>query len=1032
MTNGKKSKAKPLTHPFKSITMTCSLLLAGTASFAQSPMLNQGSHAPGIRTLVSSEPLAGAACQAKKTVTGTIVDSATGEPIIGASIVVKGTSTGTVTDIDGHYSLDTAPNSILVISYIGYTPKEVAASKAGNIKLEESDKTLNEVVVVGYGTMRRKDVTSSITTVNSKDLNVGVYTAPAELLQGKVPGLVVTQDANPNAQNISITLRGASTFRSGAAQQPYYVVDGVPGVDLSMVSPSDIESIDVLRDASATAIYGSKAANGVIIITTKKGNKDHVNVQYSGYVAASVIAKKQDVMNADEYRTWVEQNGRSIAGGLDMGANTNWQDEVSRTGFSHNHNLSISGGNDKTSYSTSFNYMRNLGVMKGTDMDRFTGRAFVQTKTLDDRLTLSLNIDGSITGRNDIIGSYDGYSVYDAMAYYIPTAPVKNEDGSWFENFSIDQYYNPVSMMRERTDYYKTKKLLATGAAKLNIIKGLDYNISYSYQNNNNLHSFYASHNFVGNRGDNGYALRNTYEDTRKVFETYLNFSRTFDDVHTVGAMAGYSWEEENNGDGFQAMAKGFFDDTLKYYNLGLSNYNQRNEYGSDLLSTLRMISFYGRVNYSYASKYLLQASIRRDGSSAFGKNNRWATFPSVSAAWRLSEESFIKNLNVFDDLKFRIGYGVSGNSLGFDVFTARQLYGGSGWTTDSNGTPIQGLNIVRNANPDLKWEKTSMFNVGFDFGFFNNRLTGTVEYYYKDTKDLIADYAVSTTKYLYGTMTANVGEVTNKGIEVTINAIPVKTKDFQWTTTLNLSHNTNNVKSISSEEFKRDYIEFSEADMHVRGQSGYTCQRILENHPIGTFFIYEWAGYNEEGKSIFYTHDATTGERDGGTTDAPTQKDRAVCGNAQPDLTMGWNNTFRYKNFSLTAFITGVFGNDIFNVTRATLSNMQDVGRRNLLRSVRETENINDGNSAVPSDRYLENGSYVRLKTLSLGYDFGRLNKWVSDLSLNFTVNNVFTITGYKGLNPEIELGGRTPGIDNRATYPNTRTFMLGMNLSF
>ncbi len=977
--------------------------------------------------------------QQKKRISGVVTDIF-GEPVIGANVIEKETTNGVITDSDGKFTLEVAPGATIQVSYIGYNTQEVKVGNQSTLtfKLVEDTQLLNEVVVVGYGTMRRKDVVSSITTISAKDLNVGVYTTPGELLQGKVPGLVVTQDANPNAQNVHLTLRGASTFRSGAAQEPYYVIDGVPGVDLSLVSPDDIENIDVLRDASATAIYGSKAANGVIIVTTKKGKKGHTNVTYSGYVAASTVAKKYDVMNADEYRSWMKENNMNIAGGQDLGADTNWQDEVERTGVSHNHALSVSGGNEKTTFQTSFNYMKNSGVILDTDLERFIGRTFVQTRTLKDRLLLSLNLNASLTQRNDINAEFDGKSAYDAMAYYMPTSPVRNEDGSWFENLAIDQYYNPVSMIKEQTNFYKTKRILATGAAQLTIFDGLDYNASLSYQNINNTYNHYASSNYIGNRGDNGYALRQNMEDTRKVFETYLNFNKTFKDVHTVGAMVGYSWEEGNDNDGFQAMARGFYDDKLSYHNLGMSNYNERNDYGNQLLSTLRMISYYGRVNYSYAGKYMLQASVRRDGSSAFGKNNRWATFPSGSVAWRLSEEGFIKDLKVFDDLKFRVGYGVSGNSLGFDVFTAQQLYGTNGWTTDSSGKQIQALTPARNANPDLKWEKTSMFNVGLDFGFFNNRLNGTVEYYTKDTKDLIADYNVSTAKYLYGTMTANVGEISNKGIEVTINAVPVQTKDWHWATTLNLSHNKNNVKKISNDEFKRSFIEFDDSEMHLRGQSGYRAQRIIEGNPIGTFFIYEWAGYNDEGRSVFYEHDSDTGDRlpneDGSykTPSSPQEKTRTIVGNPQPDLTRGWTNPVSFRTWSLTAFFTGVFGNDILNASKASLSNMSEVGSRNFLSSVRSTEKVTDGNSAIISDRYIEKGSYIRLQSLSLGYDFGNLGSWINDLRLTVTANNVFTITGYDGIDPEISLSGRAPGIDNRMTYPRTRTFMFGVNINF
>lgn len=962
---------------------------------------------------------------------GKVVDNA-GEPIIGATVIEIGTSNRAITDVDGNFSLqNVAKGDKVEISYLGYKKLTSSMEDGKTFVLSEDNAQLDEVVVVGYGHMRRKDVTSSITTIKEEDLNKGVYQSPAQLLQGKVPGLQITTSSNPT-ESASVTLRGASTLREGAAMQPYYVIDGVPGVDISLVAPEDIESIDVLRDASATAIYGSKAANGVILITTKRGTVGKTQVSYSGYVAFDRVAKNLDMMKADAYRNYVQDCGLSIDPTDDKHVETDWQKEVQRTGISHNHNVAISGGGGNTSYNVSLNYFKNQGVIKGTDLQRYNGRAYLGTKALNDRLDLSFNINASITEQNEVPNSSDGLSVIDAMNYYLPFSPVKNEDGSWFEHSSRTQYYNPVSLVSENTNFTKSKRIQATAKAGLEILKGLKYNLIISLENEQVNNNIYNSSKSLVALGMNGLAQRSSVENESKMLESYFNYDRTFNDVHKLGLMAGYSWQEDNTNNGFQQRTYGFYSDVLGYYNMGMANFVDRTSagMGNYNLSTLRMISFYARANYSYNSKYMLQATVRRDGSSAFGTNNRWATFPSISAAWRLSEENFIKKLNVFDDLKFRVGYGVSGNSLGFDAFTARQVYGATGWFYNAKGQQVHTLGATRNANPDLKWERTSMFNVGIDFGFFNNRLSGTIEVYDKRTKDLIYDYPVSTTEFLYNYLTANVGEISNKGIELTVNAIPVKTKDFVWSTSLNLSHNKNIVEKLSNREFSADYID--EADLGGAGQSNCYQQRIMEGHSIGQFYTWEWAGYNDKGVSVFYVHDPETGLRTGEVTTTPTQKDRACTGSAQPKFTLGWNNTLTYKNVSLTAFFQGTFGNKIMNGSKARLSNIADAGVRNWLTSFPKENKPSDFNSHYLSDRYLENGSYLRLSNLSLSYDFGNIGNWIHSLRLSATCNNVFTITGYSGLDPEVNLGGLTPGIDNRYTYPRTRTYMLGINIIF
>ena len=962
------------------------------------------------------------------TVKGVVTDI-NGEPIIGATIAIKDSNLGTVTDYSGAFILENVnKNSTLNISYLGYKTLNVQAVKDLLVSLEEENKILNEIVVVGYGNVARKDVTSSITTIKSDDLNKGVYSNAAQMLQGKVPGLNITQSSNPNSSP-SITLRGASTLRTGAAMEPYYIVDGVPGVSVSMISAEDIESIDVLRDASATAIYGSKAANGVIIVTTKKGKKNMTQVSYSGYVAFDKVAANLDMMDGDEYRDFIVGNSFSLDPSDDYLQNTDWQSEVQRTGISTNHNVTIIGGGNNSTYNASINYIKNQGVIKGTDMERYIARSGVKTSVFNDRLELAINVNASVTQQNDVPDMSQGKSVYDAMNYYLPLSPVKNDDGSWFERSSRSQYFNPVSLIEENTYYTKIKKIYSNAKGSFAITEDLKLDLDLAYINENfNYNKYYSTKSLLE---ADGLASRASVENEKKSLELYFNYNKSFGSNNKIVALLGYSWEESNNNDGFQATTTGFYSDDLLYHNLGMGNNVIIDEegFGNYFLSTLRMISFFGRVNYSYASKYLLQATVRRDGSSAFGRNNRWATFPSASLAWRLSEESFINDLNIFSDLKLRAGYGVSGNSLGFDAFTTVQRYGTTGWFTNSEGNIVHTLGPIANANPDLKWEKTSMINVGLDFGFFNNRLSVTVEYYTKDTKDLIYNYPVSTTQYIYGILTANVGKISNKGIEVSINAVPVQNRDFRWNTSLNLSHNKNVVKKISNSEFSVDYIQT--ANLNGAGQSDLNVQRIMEGSPIGQFYTWEWAGYDENGVSVFNDYD-----EDGnliGITSTPDAGDQRCTGSAQPKLVGGWNNSFTYKNFILTVFMQGVVGNKIMNATRARYSNIHgNAGNINILKDVLSTEKITDSRSHYLSDRYLENGDYLRLSTLGLSYDFGKIGNNIKNLQIYSNVNNLFVLTKYKGLDPEVYMGGLTPGIDNRQTYPRTRTFMIGANITF
>ncbi len=975
---------------------------------------------------------------AQNKVSGTVVD-ATGEPLIGVSVLEEGTTNGGITDFDGNFTLTVKSGAKLTFSYVGYTSQTLAAANGMKVTLQEDNTVLNEVVVVGYGTMRRKDVTSSITTVQAKDLNKGVFSDPASMLQGKVAGLTVTTSGDPNGTP-SITLRGASSLREGAAMQPYYVIDGIPGVDISMVSPDDIESIDVLRDATATAIYGSKAANGVIIITTKTGGKtERTNVSYNGYVAFDKVSKTLDVASASDIRNYVKSNGIDYA--YDKSASTDWQKEVLRTGVSHNHNVSINGGSAKTKYMASINFMDRQGVVDGSHMNRLNVRSLLSSKVLKERLELSVGLN-AMYGKNENMSmgkggngsGNEGKSVLDAMNYFNPTIPVRNPDGTWSTGEGSANY-NPLSIINEDTSETIWKRNQIVAKASLKIIEGLVWNANYSFDHFQSTYSDYHSHNTqqVPYNAYNGNASRNTYFGNNHTFETYVNYDQTFGKVHKLALMAGYSWEQRNYGDGFGLSVHNFFDDYLKWNNLTYAGtIDGMSAVQSGTKETVRNISFYGRVSYSYNSRYMLQATIRRDGSSVFAKDHRWGTFPSVSAAWNVTEEPFMANQKVFDNLKLRLGYGVSGNALGFGAYSGVATYGATGTTFVYNGNSWAILGATKLANPDLKWESTGMFNIGLDYGFLNNRINGSIEFYHKKTKDLIWNYPVSTVIYPFDNIAANVGQITNKGIEFTINFDAIRTKNFNWMTTLNLSHNKNTVDKLSNDKYQTS--TFAQGDPMVAGVSanGYT-QRVIEGEPLGTFFLYEYAGNGTDGKATYYVRDAN-GNKTGETTSSPEYKDRYIAGNAQPKLNFGWNNTLSLKNWTMTLFFTGVIGNKIYNGSRAHYTAPDFfAGGKNVLKEFITDRPASDNLSNIPSDRFLEKGDYIRLQTITLGYTFDKFGDWLQSLQIYATCNNVFTITGYKGLDPEVRMDGIDPGVDYRwSTYPHTRTFMAGLRVNF
>ncbi len=888
-----------------------------------------------------------------------------------------------------------------------------------NIKLKDLPNALQEVVI-GYGKSKRNEVTGAVTSISPEEFNRGVVSSPGQLLQGKVAGLNITRSGNPTDKP-AVILRGPSSFREGA-QEPFYVIDGVPGASIDLIAPDDIVSMEVLKDASSTAIYGSRAANGVIMISTKNAAKGAAKLSYNSYAASERISNSIDMASAEQLRTYLTANGKKLDAISEDGSNTDWLKEVTRTGFSHNHNLALSGSGENSSYGGSVNYFDNEGIIKTSAMDRFIVRANMEQRMLNNRLKINLNVTNSQT-TNDRIAS----QVYNNMFTYLPTVGVRKADGSYYEDptrtTGTGGYYNPVALLYNNTLQGKTNLFLANGSAKVNILEGLDFTTMVSMQNEQINENTYNNRYSMLKQGFKGYAERSTVKNTQKIFEGYFNYDKTYGD-HSMKLLAGYSWQENKNGDGFQTSGQNFVSDDLLWNNIGLGNGNGTTivNYGNNFISTLRLISFYGRAIYDYRGKYLLQATLRRDGSSAFGENSRWGLFPSISAGWNIDRESFMDQVGFVDNLKLRAGYGVSGNSIGFDAYTAKLIYGTqAGSYFYNNGQWLTAIGPVQNANANLKWERTATLNLGLDFNLFKSKLSGSIDVYNKRTTDLIAPYTVSTTQYDYNLLTANVGTMTNKGIELSLNTTPVKTKNFSWNTAVNLSHNKNEITSISNEDLRAS--QFYTANVGGRGQSGVSgFQIIKEGLPLGSFYTLRYAGKDENGKSMFY-------DKDGNASTANSGFEHfSVTGSAQPKLLYGWSNSFKYKQFDFNFFIRGVYGNKILNATIADM-NAPIYALQTNIAVMTLSESINDDKAQFVSDRYLESGSYLRLDNATLGYTFKL--KSSKSLRLYAAGNNLFIITKYKGVDPEINMAGQTPGIDYRNFYPKTRSAIFGLNFS-
>ena len=973
----------------------------------------------------------GAAHASSEILTGTITDAETAEPLPG--VTIKAGDQAVQTDKEGGYSLPlTAGSYSVMVSYVGYTPREMHGVEISsttptviNLTLNKAGTDLGEVIVVGYGRQSRKLLTSAISTVQKSEVNQGNFNSPEQLLQGKVAGLIIARSGDPNGVP-SIIVRGPATLRPGAAQEPFYVIDEIPGADIRLVSPDDIVTIEVLKDASATAIYGTRASNGVIILTTKNGHPAQTLVNYNTYVSVENVARKINMMNAAQLKAYLSKNNLALDPSDDQGANTDWQKAVTQTAVSQNHHVSISGGSNNLAYNASVNYFDSKGILKNTGLNRLIGRASIEQRVLKNHLKLGMSVSTS-TSNSDLLP--DQSIILYNMLRYLPTVPVKKADGTYTENLQRVQYYNPVSLQNNAWQNLTNKTTLLNGTAQVILPFGFKYDLNLTSQSGQDNSGTYYTSQYTLKTGLNGQAYRSSYESSKKMLETFLTFARRVGD-HDINVLGGYSWQEDVTGDGFQASNQNFPTDTLGYTNIGLGSPigNYRNDWGTDQYQKLRLISFYTRAKYSFKDRYLLQLSLRRDGSSAFGVNNRWATFPSASFAWRAIDESFLKSQTLFSDLKGRISYGITGNSLGFDPLISKVQYSSVG-AFYYNGTFVNAIGPSQNANPDLKWEKTAMFNIGVDLALLKDRVKASIEYYDKETSDLIWYYPVSTVQYFVSTYTANVGAISNKGFELTVDATPVKSASLQWATSFNLSHNANKLVSLSNNIFKLDSI--FEASPGGQGQTGSYVQILKSGKPVGQFFTFSYAGKNASGVTQFF-------DAKGQITLAPKNfVDYHYAGNAQPKLLIGWGNTLTWKGFDLNVFVRAVLGAKVMDATLADLNRPDEVTNYNLpVFSTKESPN--DISAYIYSNRYVENASYLRLDNVTLGYSFPALFKGMRGLRLYMSGNNLAIITGYRGIDPEVSLSGLTPpagltpGVDNKDYYPRTRGFLFGLNLDF
>ena len=959
-------------------------------------------------------------------VTGTIVDKS-GEPIIGANIIEKGTTNGTISDLDGRFTLNVqSATSVLVVSYIGYKTTETSAKeKNTRIILTEDSELVDEVVVIGYGTQRKGDVTSAVASVKAEDFIIGKIGDAAELIKGKVAGLTIAKGSgDPNAES-TIRLRGVISL--AGSNTPLVLVDGIEG-NLGTVAPENIASIDVLKDASAAAIYGTRGANGVILITTKAGKREEkTKASYSGYTALSKFGKTLDFMSAEDVR-------QGMTSFTDKGYDTDWLKAITRTAFTHNHNFNISGGNQKTTYSADFTYRKEEGVIIDTYNDEMKMNFDVSHWMLNDMLKVNFNMvkglhKNSATNAND-----DGASnIYRQAIIHNPTESIWNEDGTYYENFQVNYYYNPVGMVKERKGEYDTEWTRMTGNVTLEPIKGWQTNLMLATRRSKGHDKGYYTSEYFSQKMENhtGYAYHSQNDSRTDNLEITSKYDTKFKN-HRLDALVGYSYQYNVN-EGFNANNYDFQNDFFLYNNLGIGSALKKGKAGmGSYKNDNTLVGFFGRVSYGYANKYNALISVRHEGSSKFGDNHKWGTFPSASLGWTISNEEFMKGFDWLNNLKLRAGFGITGVIPG-SSYQSLTLYNlGSSYYYE-NGEWKPGLEVASNPNPDLKWEKSTEFNVGLDLSVLDERLSASVDVYTKKTSDMLWWFDVPTPPNLYPQTLANVGEMRNSGIELAINATPIRTSKFEWKTTLTASHNINKLLSLSNDLYET-------ANKHDEGGLGepisISTHRLEVGKAVGQYFGLKSVGVSEKG--LWLIENPATGEAEE-FTDNMLNNDqyRQYLGTGLPKVYLGWNNTFRYKNFDLSFQMTSQLGFKILNEPRAFYENNSIAYNR--LKSVKKAPyggqyTLSSAQKQTIVSYYLERGDFLKMTNMTIGYTVPLSeNKYIKGIRAYVSGDNLFCITGYDGLDPELSNSEATyAGIDRRDKYPVIRSFTFGVNVTF
>ncbi len=978
-----------------------------------------------------------------------VVTDAKGEPIIGATVVEKGTQNATVTDIDGNYSLNVSNrNATLVVSYIGFLSQEVKAGN--NVTLEEDNALLNEVVVIGYGTQRKGDITSAVASVKAEDFNAGKIGDAAELVKGKIAGLTVVNASGDPKAGSSIRLRGITTLVGSLT--PLILVDGIEG-DLNTVAPENIASIDVLKDASAAAIYGTRGANGVILITTKSGKRDTpVQVSYNGYASFSKWSKKLEFMDTHDviYGKTAQEY---------LGYDTDWLAAVTRkAGFKHNHDLNISGGTKNATYSANISYAKEEGIIRETSNENFKMQMDYTQYIWND--IVKFNFNALVTRQkytNDNLNGYSHTNPYRQALIHNPSEPVYNEDGSYYENFNKLQYYNPVALINEAFGDTRIRFSQLVGNVTVEPIKGWKTNLMISWGETAATSEDWTSplHQSLVREGWNGAANKSEGNSVSKNLELTSRYDAQWGE-HRFNGIVGYSYLFNEN-DGFNAGNQDFSTTAFKWNNLGNGTFiNDKDHHAwmGSYKNDSKLVGFFGRISYGYADKYNALVSIRHEGSSKFGANHKWATFPSVSLGWNIMNESFMEGTRSWlDILRLRVGYGVTGITPG-DNYLAQNIYkfADYGDVLSMDGKWIKTLEVAQNPNPDLKWEVSKEWNFGIDYGFLNNRIHGSLDVYVKTTNDLLFWYNVPMPPNLYSSTLVNVGDMRNTGIELMIEAIPVQTKDFEWTTTLTASHNKNKLLKLSNDLYETD--NFQEVGGISDPISTEThCMEV--GKPLGDFWGLKFVGYDKDGFALVEASDGN-----GGWTvkqfnaKLNNLENRQRLGSGTPKVILGWGNTFRYKNIDLSMQFTSQLGYKILNASRCFYEN-NSIAYNRLKTAADLHPAINpDGTPYIDPETgkqkmvtmsqsmgqgfwsdHLENGDFLKLSNITLGYTFtpkGALSNFIKKARIYANATNLFCITGYTGIDPEVDNYFMAPGIDDRDKYPVTRNYTVGLSLNF